>query len=135
METLRDVCGTEGLDRIGRYAGRRRDVGQRSAMWTPELERAVRRSLDLIALLVDRAVVPATEQREVRQRGRAPVRPVTDVMPLTERQSAAREPAGPVPMVECAPQGGWNRPGSRPDLDEAAVLVVLHHHPACVARQ
>ena len=133
VETVRDVCSAEGLDRIGRDSRRRRDVGQRPAMRTPELQRAVRRSLELIALLVHRAVMPATEQREVRQRGRAPLRPVPDVMPLAEWQSAAREPAAPVAMQERAPQRRRNRPGSRPDLDETSILVVLHYHPRRVA--
>ena len=83
-EAVRDVCGPEHLDRIGRHPGRRRDLGQRPAIRPPELECAVRLSIDVIALLVDRPVVPATEQREIRQRGRAACRPVPDVMPLTE---------------------------------------------------
>jgi len=92
-------------------------------------------SIDLIALLVDRAVVPATEQREVRERGWAALRPVTDVMPLAEPEPAAREAATLVPVMERAPQRRGNRPGPGPDLDGAPVLVVPHHHAAGVARQ
>ena len=50
----------------------------------PERQLAVRLSIDLVALLVDRAVVPATEHGEVRQRRGAAVGPVTDVMALAE---------------------------------------------------
>ena len=45
-------------------------------------------------------MVPATEQGEVGERGRAPVGPVAEVMPLGEAQSAPREAAALVPMVE-----------------------------------
>ena len=77
----------------------------------------------------------ATEQREVRQRGRAPVRPMMEVMALPERQPAAREAAALVAVVERAPQGRRNRPRPGPDLHGAPVLVVPHHHAARVARQ
>jgi hypothetical protein len=61
VETVRDVCSTEDLDRISRHRGGKRDGGQRPAVGTPELECAVRRSVDLIPLLMDRAMVAATE--------------------------------------------------------------------------
>src|SRR5436309_1275342 len=80
-------------------------------------------------------MVPATEQRKVRERGRAPLRPVAEVMPLGEVKATAREAAALVPMVERSPQGGGNRPGPRPDLQQTAIAVVAHHHPAGVARQ
>ena len=60
--------------------------------------------------------MPATEQGKVRQRGRAPVGPVAEVMPLGEAESAPREAAALVPMVERPPQGGRNRPCPSPDL-------------------
>ena len=93
-ESLRVVLRPQGLDRIGGHRGRRRDLGQGPAVRPPEPKRAVGLSIDLIALLVDRAVVPATEQREVRERGWAALRPVTDVMPLAERspQPGKRQP-------------------------------------------
>jgi hypothetical protein len=56
---------TERLDRIGRHRGRLRDVGQGPAIRPAEPERAVGLSVDLITLLVDRAMMPATQQREV----------------------------------------------------------------------
>ena len=44
--------------------------------------------------------MPATEQGEVGECGRAPVGPVAEVMPLGEAQAAPREAAALVPMVE-----------------------------------
>jgi hypothetical protein len=51
-------------------------------------------------------MMPAAEQREVRERGRPAVRPVTEMMPLPEADAAAGEAATPVPMVERSPQAG-----------------------------
>ena len=65
-EPLRVVLRSEGLDWVCGHRGRGRDVGQQLAIRSPELKRAVGLSIDPIALLVHRAVVPATEQREVR---------------------------------------------------------------------
>jgi hypothetical protein len=134
-EPLRVVVGAEGLDRIGGHRGRRRDLGQGPAVRPPEPEGPVGLSRHGVALLVDRAVVPATEQHEVRERGRAALRPVADVMPLAEPEPAAREAAAPVPVVERAPQRRGDRPGPGPDLQEAPVRVVPHHHAARVTRQ
>ena len=64
-ESLRVVLRPERLDRIRGHRGWRRDVGEQLAVRSPELKRAVGLSLDLIALLVHRAVMSATEQREV----------------------------------------------------------------------
>ena len=74
MKPLRLVLHPEGLDGIGGHRGWRRNVGKRSAVRAPEPERSVGLSIDLIALLVDRAVMPATEQGEVRERGGAAAR-------------------------------------------------------------
>ena len=92
-------------------------------------------SIDLITFLVHRAVMPATEHREVRERGRAALRPMAEMMPLAEADAAAREATALVPVVERAPQRWRNRPGPGSDLDGAPVLVVPHHDPARVARQ
>jgi hypothetical protein len=43
-----------------------RHVGYGSTVGTPEAKLAIRPSIELISLLVDSAMVPATEQREVR---------------------------------------------------------------------
>ncbi len=93
----------EDLDGITAHHDRRWDIGQEPAVRTPEPERAVGLSIDLVALLVDRAVVPATEQGEIRERGRAAFRPVAHVMPFTQPEAAAREAAALVPVLERAP--------------------------------
>jgi hypothetical protein len=92
-------------------------------------------SFDLVPLFVDGAVVPATEQRKIRERGGATLRPVTDVMALTERQTAARETTGSVSMVERSPYRRGNRAGAGADFHQAPVCVVAHHDPTRVARQ
>ena len=85
VESLRVVPSSQNSHGIGGYLGRRRDFGQYTTVRPPESELAVALSLDVVALLVDRAMVPATEQGKIRERGGAAVRPVADVMPLTER--------------------------------------------------
>jgi len=135
LESLRGVPRPEGLDRIVRHCGRSRNLGQEPAVRPPEPERAVGLTVDLVALLVDRAVMPATEEREVGERGRAAFGPVAHVMALAEREPAAREAAALVPMVKRAPQRRGNRAGPRSDFQQAPVLIVPHHHPARVARQ
>ena len=57
---------------------------------------------DLIALLVHRLVMPAAEQREVRQRRRPALRPVVEMMGLNYPHSAPGKAAGPVSMQERA---------------------------------
>ena len=64
-EPLRVVLLSEGRDWIGGYCGRRRYIRQGSAVRPTEGERAVGLSIHLVALLMHRAVVPATEEREV----------------------------------------------------------------------
>ncbi len=102
-ESLRVVPGSESLDRISGHCRRRRDIGQEPAVRPPEPERAVGVSIHLVAFLVDRTVVPATEKREVRERGRAAFGPVAHVMPLAEWEPAAREAAPAISMVKRAP--------------------------------
>jgi hypothetical protein len=84
-QPLRLVPSADQLHGIGMYRRGRRHLGHEPAIRSPEPELSIGLSLDLVAFLVDRAVVPATEQREVRERGGPAVRPVTDVMALTER--------------------------------------------------
>ena len=129
------VMRAERRDGIAAHGSSRRHLGQRAAIRPLEPERPVGGTRDPVALLVHRAVMPATEQREVRERGGPAVRPVAEVMPLGEADAAAREAAAPVPMEERPPQGGRNGAGPGPDLDHAALLVMAHHHPARVARQ
>jgi hypothetical protein len=100
---LRIVPRSQDLHGIAEHLGRSRDLGQDPAVGATEPKLAVRLSIELVALLVDRAVVPATEQGEVRQRGRAALRPVADVMPLAEPDPAAREAAPAVSVVKRPP--------------------------------
>jgi hypothetical protein len=72
-------------------------------MRCPELQLTVRKSLDLIALLVDSSVMASTEQGQVRERGRPALGPVTDVMALPERQPAARKATASIAVVQRAP--------------------------------
>ena len=57
------------------------------------------------------------------------------VMSLAQREPAAREAALVIPMVQRAPQRRGNGPRPHPDLHDAPVLIVSHHHAARVARQ
>src|SRR5688572_2819010 len=93
VEPLRLVPRSKDLHGIAVYLRRRRDLGQKLAVRTAEPKLAVRRSIELVALLVNSAVMPATEQRKIRERGGAPLGPVTDVMPLADTNPAAREAA------------------------------------------
>ena len=90
----------EALPGIVGHRRGRRDLGQESAIRAMEPKLAVRLSVDLIALLVDGAMVPATEQSEIRQRGGATLGPVTDVMTLADPESAPREAAAAVAVVQ-----------------------------------
>ena len=102
-QPLRLVPRAQNVDGIVRHVWPSRNFGQRPAVRAPELELAVGLSLHLVTLLVHRAVMAATEQRQVRERGRPALGPVADVMALTERKAAAREATAFVAMVEHAP--------------------------------
>jgi len=110
------------------------DVRQNVAARATESKLAVGLSVDLGAFFVNRAVVTATQQREIRKRRGASIGPVTDVVALTESNSAAGKAAAAVSVVECPPYCRWNRAGPRRDLDDAAVPIVLHTNPAGVTR-
>jgi hypothetical protein len=56
-------------------------------------------------------------------------------MALAEPDSAAREAAPAVSMMERSPQRRRNRACPSADLQQAPVCVVAHHHTAGVARQ
>ena len=99
-EPLRIVPRSQNLDRIAAQLRRTRNVGQRPAVRAPDPQLAVRLSVEVVALLVDSAVVPATEHSEIRQRGGTALRPVTNVMALSEADPTAREAAAAVAVVE-----------------------------------
>src|SRR3989442_12404929 len=75
-------------------------LGQKLAVRAAEPKRAVGPAIELVAFLVNRAVVAATEQGEIRERGGTPLSPVTDGMALAEPAPAAWEPAAVAPGVE-----------------------------------
>ena len=100
-----------------------------------ELQLAVRLSSQLIAVLVNGAMMPTTEQGQIRERGGPALGPVTDVMALAESHSAAREATAAVSVMERPPERRRNRAGSGRNLHDSTVETVLHHHAARVARQ
>ncbi len=85
VEPLSVVRRWQRVDGIARHRGGRRNVRQWPAVRSPEAEVSIGLSLHLISLFVHRAVMPATQQREIRQRGGASVGPMANVMALTER--------------------------------------------------
>ena len=116
------VPRSENLHGIGRHPGRRRNLAQEPPVRT-ESKLAVWLSIERVTLLVDGAVVPATEQGEIRQRGGAALRPVTDVMALADPNPATREAAAAIAVVERPPSharrwdvpAGTRTPSSRTD--------------------
>jgi hypothetical protein len=86
--------------RVGRHCGRGWHLGQEPPVRSAKSQRAVGLSIDLKAFLVDRPVVPAAEQREVRERGGAALSPMPDVMPVAEPRAAPREAAAAIAMLE-----------------------------------
>ena len=92
------VSSSNKLLRIASHLRRRGDIRQQTAVRPAELERASLESLDPKAFLMHGAVVTATKQHEIRERGRPALRPVADVMRLTERQSTAGKPTPLITM-------------------------------------
>jgi hypothetical protein len=97
------VPRSENLHGIAGHHGRWRGLGQQLAVGATEPKLAVRLSIELVALFMDGAVMPAAEQGEIRQRGGAALRPVTDVVALADPNPAAREAAAAVPMMQRPP--------------------------------
>ena len=82
---------------------RKRDLGENPPVRAAEPKLAVGLSIKPVALFIDRAVVPATEHGEIRERRGALLCPVTDVMALAEPHATAREAAAAVSVVERPP--------------------------------
>src|SRR5712692_1422930 len=82
------------------HHGSLRNLRQQPAVRPPEPKRPVGPARDLIALLVDGAVMPAAKKREVREGRGASLGPVMDVMALAEADAAAREAAARVSVAE-----------------------------------
>ena len=127
------VVRFDGSDRVSRSLRRARHIRYHATVRAAEAKLTIRLSIHLIALLVNGAVMPATEQDEVRERGGAALSPVADVVSLAKAAVAAREATAAVTMEQRPPQCRWNRAGLGPDLEDAPVRIVLHHHPTGVA--
>jgi hypothetical protein len=96
VESCRLVLCSEHRDGISGHVGWRWDVGNRPAVRIAEPEFAVRLAMELISLLVHGAVVTATEQRKIRERGGAALSPVSEVMALAKAQSTAWKAAAAI---------------------------------------
>ena len=135
MDGPRNVRLAKRIRRIIGNVRRRWHFGDEPPVGAIERERAIGLSFDAVALLVDGAVMPAAEHREIRQRGRAAARPMPDVMPLPDAHAAAGEATSAVAMVQRSPDRGRNRPCPGADLDEPPLRVVPHDHAAGIARE
>ena len=90
----------EGGDGITGHRGRRRDLGQRTPIGPLEPKRSIGGARHPAALFMNRTMMAATEQDEVRECGRAALGPVAHVMPLTDPHVATRKAAAPVSMLQ-----------------------------------
>ncbi len=59
-------------------------------------------AIELIALLMDGAMMPATQRGEIRERRGSALSPVTDVVALDEARAAAGEATALVTMLKRA---------------------------------
>jgi hypothetical protein len=85
VEASGHVLRLEGTYGVIGHRRRNRNIGKQSPIGPPELQRAGSVSIDPKTLLVDSAMMAATQQREVRERRRPSLRPVANVMALAER--------------------------------------------------
>ena len=99
-KSFRGVPRSKDLHGIAGNVERRWHLGHEPAVRATEPKLAIGLSIELVALFVNRAVMPTTEQGEVRERGGAALRPVLDMMALAKRQPAARKAATPIAMVK-----------------------------------
>jgi len=102
VKSLRLMPRSQHVEGISWQRSNSRNLGKKSPVRTAESQLSVGVSLDLVALFVNRAVMPTTEDSEIRQCGGAAIRPVTDVMPLAEPGAASWEAAAAIAMVERA---------------------------------
>jgi hypothetical protein len=127
------VVSAQCADRIGRHRGSARHVRQNQSVRTLESQRAVRQAFDLVALLVHRAVVSATQEREIRELRGPALSPVMDVVSLPDAHATAREAAPVVAMVQRSPESRRYRAGPGADLRHAPVRVMAHYDARGVA--
>ena len=103
LEPERLMSCPEKLHGISAHFCRRRDIGQQPTVGVPETKIAIGQSIDLLSLLMDGSVVTATKHGEIRERRGPAVRPVADVMALTEARPTAREATAVVAMEQRPP--------------------------------
>jgi hypothetical protein len=85
VQSVRSMLHSEISHWIVRRLGRWRNVRDEATIRPAESQLAIRVAIDLVALLVDSAVVTATQHDQIRERGGPAVSPVMDVMSLDER--------------------------------------------------
>jgi hypothetical protein len=98
-KALRSVTDPKHRSRIPLAPGRGRHLREEAAIGPPEQERPVGPTRRLVSLLVHRPVMPAAEQRQIRERGGAALRPVVEMVSLGDAHAATREATAPVPML------------------------------------
>src|SRR5215510_10698824 len=103
VKAVRFVPRSDRRHRIATQFRTTRDLGQNIAIWPAEPKLAIRLSLDLVAFLMNGAMVPTAEQGEVRERGGPAVGPVLNVMALAETSPTAGESAAAVSVMERSP--------------------------------
>jgi len=72
------------------------------AIGSPESKLTVGLAIELIALLMDGAMMPATQRGEIRERRGSALSPVTDVVALDESAVAAGKATALVTMLKRA---------------------------------
>src|SRR4029453_4591805 len=127
-QTVRIVDGLNWRDHISGAKRRRGRIQQRLSVRPPEVNGAIDISCDSIPLLVNRPMVAPAEHHEIGERRRAALRPMPDVVSLAHPHAAAWKPTALVTMLERAPEGRRNRPGSRRHLHGPPVRAVAHEY-------
>src|SRR5215813_8769316 len=115
-DPIRLVQRPDRCHRIAAQLRASRDVGENVSIRAAETKLAIRLSLDLVAVFMDGAVMATTEQSEIRERRRAAVGPVLDMMALAEASLTTGEAAATVSVMERSPDRRRNRAGPGADL-------------------
>src|SRR4051794_26737116 len=112
-----------------------RHVGDVPAVRAPELEAPVAGALDGEAVLVDEAVMKATEQHEILLARRAAMRPVADVVRVEDVPiPTARKTAMPVATLERGPERRGDD-AARAAVVDGAILAMSRDDQHAVAGQ
>jgi len=101
-QSLNVILRAQDTDRIGGDSWRARHFGHKPSVRTPEPQLTAGLTVDLVTLLVDGAMVAPAQHREVRERRRSSLRPMPNVMALTEAHFTARKTTTVVAMVQRA---------------------------------